>query len=145
MFLPFEMREPGQIRVRNWRSWLLCAPPYDRNATPRVAFVAYEHNDVLGFVAVKHDSIYAGYRADITGPFVLPNYRRRGIGKALMRRAAEWLNQDGIDRATVDCYLHDPTRPFFHRMGGFVIASADDEPGAVVTFGLSQMLELSST
>ncbi len=143
-FLPEELREPGHIKPRNWRAWLTCAPPYDRHPTPRIAFAAYEHNDVMGFIACMHDSLFAGYRVDIAGLYVLPRYRRRGIGGMLLVRVARWLQEDGINRVTVDCFAHDPTRAFFGRMGGFVIASISDnnDPAAIITYGLANMREL---
>jgi len=145
-FLPEGSREPGHVRPRHWRSWLLCAPPYDRHPTPRMAFLAYENNDIMGFVAAMHDSIFAGYRADIAGLYVLPRYRRRGIGGMLLVRMARWLQEDGINRVTADCYLQDSTRGFFDRMGGVIIASVSDEtdPAAKITYGFANLRELAA-
>jgi len=145
-FLPPELCDPGQIRPRQWRAWLKCAPPFDRHPTKRLAYVAYEHSDILGFIAVMHDSIFAGYRADIAGLYVIPQYRREGIGTALLVKAALWLHEDGIDRVTVDCYAHDPTRAFFDRNGGVVISSMSDEsdPAARITYGFDNMKELAA-
>jgi GNAT superfamily N-acetyltransferase len=145
-FLPPDLRDPGQIRPRQWRAWLKCAPPFDRHPTKRLAFVAYEHSDILGFIAVMHDSIFAGYRADIAGLYVTPQYRREGIGTTLLVRAAQWLHEDGIDRVTVDCFAHDPTRAFFDRLGGVVIASISDESdiAARITYGFDNLRELAA-
>lgn len=144
-FLPLELHDPGQIRPRQWRAWLNCSPPYDRHPTPRTAFVAYEHSDILGFIAIMHDSLFGGYHADIAGLFVLPKYRREGIGGALLIAAARWLQHDGIGRVTVDCYAKDPTRSFFDRFGGVVIASTNDEsPAATITYGFANLKELAA-
>jgi GNAT superfamily N-acetyltransferase len=145
-FLPPELCDPGHIKPRQWRAWLRCDPPYDRHPTKRLAFVAYEYTDILGFIAVMHDSIFAGYRADMAGLMVIPNCRREGIGTKLLVRAARWLQEDGIDRATVDCYAHDPTRGFFDRNGGVVIASISDESdrAAKITFGFDNIKELAA-
>ncbi|HVT83057.1 MAG TPA: GNAT family N-acetyltransferase [Phycisphaerae bacterium] len=145
-FLPAALRDPGQIRPRLWRQWVLCHPPFDRHPTRRSVLVAYEHSDVLGFIAVMHDSLYGGYRADIAGLFVLPKYRRLGIGTALLVRGARWLQEDGITRVTADGYARDPSRGFFERMGGVVIARTgeEDDPAAVVTFGFANFKELAA-
>jgi GNAT superfamily N-acetyltransferase len=146
-FLPQLLRDPGQSRPRAWRPWILCHPPFDRQPTPRAVFVAYEHSDILGFVAAMHDSLFGGYRADVAGLFVLPRYRRRGIGTALLVRAARWLQEDGISRVTADCHARDPSRGFFERMGGVVIANTgagEDDPMAVVTFGFVNFRELAA-
>ena len=111
-----------------------------------MAFVAYENNDIMGFVAAMHESVFAGYRADIAGLYVVPRYRRRGIGGMLLVRIARWLQEDGINRVTADCYLHAPTRGFCDRMGGVVIASVSDEsdPAAKITYGFANLRELAA-
>jgi GNAT superfamily N-acetyltransferase len=78
--------------------------------------------------------------------FVLPKYRREGIGGALLIAAARWLVNDGIARATVDCFAKDPTRTFFDRLGGVVIASNTDEddPAAMITYGFANLKELAA-
>lgn len=145
-FLPEDLREPGHVRPRQWRAWLKCEPPFDRHPTTRAAFVAYEFSDILGFIAVMHDSIFAGYRADIAGLYVTPHYRRLGIASALLVRVAKWLHEDGIDRVTVDCFAHDPTRAFFDRLGGVVISSTSDETdrAARITYGFANLKELAA-
>ena len=74
----------------------------------------------------------------------MPHSRRQGIGTAVLVRAAQWLQEDGIDRVTVDCYGHDPTRAFFDRLGGVVIASASDDEDltARITYGFANLREL---
>jgi hypothetical protein len=57
-FLPMNLHDPGILRPRQWRAWLTCSPPFDRHPTQRTAFVAYEHSDILVFIAVMHDSIF---------------------------------------------------------------------------------------
>jgi GNAT superfamily N-acetyltransferase len=145
-FLPPALSDPGLIRPRQWRAWLNSAPPYDRHPTPRLGFVAYEHSDILGFICCMHDSLFAGYRADIAGLYVLPRFRRFGIGSALLIRTAQWLQEDGIDRVTADCYSHDPTRQFFDRMGGVVIASTSDDAdlAAKITYGFANLKALAA-
>ena len=143
-FLPLEMRDPGIIRPRQWRAWINCAAPYDRHPTPRRGFLAYEHSDILGFIAVMHDSLYAGYGADCAGLYVLPKYRREGIGTRLLVEASRWLMEEGITRMTADCYAKDPSRRFFERLGAFVIASNADEENtaAVITYGFANLKEI---
>ncbi len=147
VFLPPSLRDPGQSRPRPWRQWVLSHPPFDRHPAPRAVFVAYEHNDTHGFVAVMHDSLFGGYRADVAGLFVLPRHRRKGIGTALLVRAARWLQEDGISRVTAGCYARDPNRGFFDRMGGVVIANTSasgDDPAAIMTFGFVNFRELAA-
>jgi GNAT superfamily N-acetyltransferase len=146
LFLPPELRDPGQFKPRLWKAWLRCDPPFDRHPSKRAAFLAYEHSDILGFVSVMHDSIFAGYRADIAGLMVVPTSRRERVGTKLLVKAAQWLQEDGIDRVTVDCFAHDPTRDFFDRNGGVVIASISDDsdPAAKITYGFANLRELAA-
>ena len=83
-------RGRGRGYPRNWRAWLACAPPFDRHPTLRRIFVAFDHSDVLGFIACSHDSMYAGYRAEVAALYVAPRHRRQGIGRRLFRAAAAW-------------------------------------------------------
>ena len=141
-FLPESDRAPGLSR--QWRAWLQCSPPFDRHPSIRRAFVAFDHADIFGFIAVSHDSMYAGYRADVAGLYVLPRYRRRGFGRALLTAAAHWLVPDGITRLTLTGYQRDATRPFGERLGGFVIHSPSDEtdPRGLITFGFANLAEI---
>jgi GNAT superfamily N-acetyltransferase len=145
-FLPTELRDPGLIRPRDWRAWLRCDPPFDRHPTKRLAYLAYEHTDTLGFIAVMHESIFGGYGADVAGLFVVPQYRRAGTGTKLLVRAARWLQEDGIERMTADCFAHDASREFFEHNGGVVIASISDDsdPAARITYGFANLKELAA-
>lgn len=128
---------------RPWRAWLGCAPPFDRHPSLRRIFVAYEHNDLLGFIACAHDSVYAGYRADVAGLYVTPRLRRRGIARRLLQAAAEWLMHDGISRMTMIAAADDGARPFGTRLGGFVIDSPQEAaPGKILTLGFANLAEL---
>jgi len=108
--------------------------------------VAYEHSDILGFIVCMHDSLFGGYRADIAGLYVLPRYRREGIGSVLIVKAAQWLQEDGIDRVTASCYARDPSRGFFDRMGGVAIAATqeDSDPAGIITFGFVNVKQLAA-
>ncbi len=108
--------------------------------------MAFEHNDILGFITVMHGSLFGGYLADIAGLYVLPRHRRHGIGGLLMAQAARWLKPNEISRVTAVAFAHDPTRSFYARLGGFVISSAMDEsdPGAMSTYGFSNFKELAA-
>jgi GNAT superfamily N-acetyltransferase len=145
-FLPPEMYDPGKLHPRNWRAWMRSEPPFDRHPTPRKAFLAYQHSDIMGFVACMHDSLFGGYQADIAGLFVLPKFRRQGVGTILVVKAAQWLQEDCIDRMTVSCYAHDPSRTFFDRLGGVAISTVQDDSdvSALITYGFVNVKELAA-
>jgi len=144
-FLPLDIR--NTTKPRPWRAWMLCDPPFNRNPTRRLVYLAYDVNDILGFAAVEQDSIYAGYRSDLSALYVLPRYRGRGIARALMIHVSRWLFHDGITRMTAPCFAHEPTREFFDRMGGFVIGGADAtaEATSIITYGFTNVMEMAGT
>jgi GNAT superfamily N-acetyltransferase len=144
-FLPEEELGGGRgMGPRMWRAWLQCAPPFDREPSVRRAFAAFDQADIFGFIAVSHDSMYAGYRADVAGLHVLPRYRRRGIGRLLVKATARWLVADGITRMTLTGYERAGTRGFGERLGGFVIDSPSgaEAGGRLITFGFTNLAEM---
>jgi len=143
-YLPEEMRF---ARPRLWRPWLQCNPPFNRNPSVRRIYVAFQHTDILGFVAAAHDSLYGGYDSHIHGLYVLPRYRRQRIGFALLHFMAVWLDNEGLSRATVDTFAGDPTRQFFHRRGAFVISTSEGtpDPASIITYGFPDLRQLAVT
>ena len=63
-------------------------------------------NDIKVFVAIKNDQpvgyvycqIHSDNRASIRNISVLPNYRKRGVGSALMARALDFLRKNRVQR-----------------------------------------------
>ena len=60
-------------------------------------FVAVEDNNICGFIHVeRYNTLYSETLANILGLAVSSEYRRKGIGKALMDRAEKWAMENGI-------------------------------------------------
>ncbi len=138
-FLPEEKR--AAMHPRQWRQWMLNVAPFHHPQTPRRAFVAYDWNNIWGFAAVRHDSNFAGFGADMTGIFVLPKYQKLGAGRALLVQVARWLAIDEIYTLTVDSYASGPGGDFFEHLGGRPIERwGDDE--AWITYGFNNLREI---
>lgn len=65
---------------------------------PKTSFVAYEDGQLTGAVLCGHD----GRRGYIYHTVVLPEYRRRGIGSALVEAAVNALKEEGITRVCLN-------------------------------------------
>ena len=61
-------------------------------------FVAEMSGEIVGYVhACDYDLIYAPHMKNILGIAVSSEYRRRGIGKALLTAVEEWAHETGAD------------------------------------------------
>lgn len=137
-------QQRAAMTPRGWREWLLNEPPFHHPQSFRRCFLAYDWNNIFGFAAVRHQSNYAGFAADLSGLFVVPRNQRQGVGRALLVAAARWLAVDEIYTMTVDCYAAGPGGGFLERMGGRVIDrwSATDGPEDYITFGFNNLREI---
>ena len=118
-------------RARDWPAWLENRPPFARANCPKRIELALRDGSVIGFAAVRHGSNFEGFGADLTGLFILPEFQRRGIGRMLLRRAAEWLHPSGVEGLAVDVVAANPACRFYECLEGSVIA----EWLVVVQFG----------
>lgn len=96
-------------------SWPNHQPPYDFG--PELAHAlayacAYAGDELIGFVRLAWDG---GVHAFLLEPTVRPDYRRRGIGRALVERALSHIRAHGISIVHVD-YLPDK-RGFYEACG----------------------------
>ncbi len=97
-------------------SWTANLATYTlRDAIP-TAFVAIEGISPVGSVSlVKHDmSIYAELSPWLSGLYVRPEFRRQGIGAALVKRVVKAAAELGVDRLYL--YTH-PAPQFYARLG----------------------------
>jgi GNAT superfamily N-acetyltransferase len=57
----------------------------------------------------------------IEGIFVKPDYRRRGVGRALVAAAEEWAASRGCTEMALDCLFDNSASELFHRKLGYCI------------------------
>lgn len=77
--------------------------------------VAVIDGKIVGTVLAGHD----GRRGFIHHMAVLPEYRRRGIGRALAQKAIEKIKAEGIDKTHIFCYKNNETGQSFWSNFGF--------------------------
>jgi aminoglycoside 6'-N-acetyltransferase I len=94
---------------------------------PMAIFISEDrHNTVTGFVEVGIRSHADG--CDIACPvgfiegwFVHENFRRQGIGRALMRSAEQWAQEQGCTEIASDTWIEDDRSQRAHQALGFEI------------------------
>ena len=68
------------------------------NVKTDMILVAEKNGDVVGYIhAVDYDLLYAPHYKNIMGIAVLPEYRRQGIGKALLSAIEKWASETGAE------------------------------------------------
>lgn len=77
--------------------------------------VAVTDGKIVGTVLAGHD----GRRGFIHHMAVLPEYRRRHIGRKLAKRAIERIAAEGIDKTHIFCYQNNQTGQNFWSSFGF--------------------------
>jgi GNAT superfamily N-acetyltransferase len=90
---------------------------------PRIEhLLVYEDVGIDGFVhIVLEDKANLGAAAHINLLYVIPTKYGRGIGRQLMRAAAEWLAERVDGPIVLSAYELNAYRHFYARMGGDVV------------------------
>lgn len=99
------------IRREDW-ACLLC---YDGEQAVGFAELSLRRDYVEG-----SDSSPVGY---LEGVYVLPEYRRQGVAKALLACAERWAAQKGCTQMASDCALGNDDSLQFHLGSGFAEAN----------------------
>ena len=81
---------------------------------PDTSFVAIEEGRIIGIILAGHD----GRRGYIHHTAVLPEYRRKGIGKALLENAMKALEAQGISKVALVVFVrNEDGNAFWENMG----------------------------
>ena len=94
---------------------------------PRIEhLLVFEDDAVEGFVhIVCEDKAELGAAAHINLLYVSPSRFGRGIGRQLMRAAAEWLEAQSTGAIVLSAYALNPYRHFYARLGGVAVKTAE--------------------
>ncbi len=87
------------------------------NRNPQTCFVAAEEEKIVGAIMVGSD----GRRGYIYHTAVHPDYRRRGIGKALVERTLQALKEIGIHKVAMVVFRSNLDGNLFWEKLGFTI------------------------
>ena len=105
---------PGGVRLNTIIGWNQTAADWERflAASPDGCFVMEEANKIVGTSAtISYDDKFAW----IGMVLVDPDYRNRGIGTTLLRRAVEYLEAAGIPTLKLDAT--PAGKPLYEKMG----------------------------
>lgn len=81
--------------------------------------VAETGGRLLGWAAVEiRTLLVSGRKAELMGLVVAPEARRRGVGRALVQAAEDWVRAQGLDRMGLRSNtLRAESHPFYERLG----------------------------
>ena len=106
------LRQTTGVRLREADSPAAIQRYLERN--PGLSFVAEESGQPVGCIMSGHD----GRRGYLQHLAVLPAFRRRGIGQALVGRCIERLANFGILKSHIDVLIdNEPAATFWSKLG----------------------------
>jgi L-amino acid N-acyltransferase YncA len=111
--------------IRNWQERLT-------EAEGPVVFVAEDEAGIFGFAAggkIVHP--VNGFDGELGAIYLLATHQQRGAGASLTRRIAGALVERGFRSMAVWVLKENPSRRFYERMGGELVAEQGIEIGGV--------------
>lgn len=111
-------RKFGKVGGRDWKFRKARHITWDIEANPEGIFVAEEGGRPIGYITTRLDhETRIGWIPNLA---VLPEHRRRGIGKALMERALKYLKEKGMEMAKIETLEQNEVGKKFYPKVGFV-------------------------
>ena len=108
----------GKVGGRDWKFRKARHIIWDIEANPEGIFVAEEDGEPVGYVTTRPDhETKIGWIPNLA---VLPEHRRKGIGKALMDRALDYLKEKGMEMAKIETLEQNEVGKRFYPKVGFV-------------------------
>ena len=83
-------------------------------------FVADAPEGIVGRLSVARDSHPACFHVADLGLMVAADYRRRGVGRALLEAAVEWARDSGVRKLELHVFPHNEPAIALYESFGFV-------------------------
>ena len=130
----------NRTKDKMWRKQLM-------NMIEENIFLIAERNnhEIVGFVIGGLErSKHPNYEGELMGIYILEDYQRQGIGKALIRRVVKELIKMGINNMLVWVLENNPYRAYYDTLGGKVVDKKEHEnlKLSVVAYGYDDLKEL---
>jgi RimJ/RimL family protein N-acetyltransferase len=93
-----EWRSPGE--ERRYLRWL-------RHHSDAAVFVAEENGAIVGRLSISRDAHPASEHVADLGLMVAREFRRRGVGTALMEEAERWARELGVRKLELHVFPHN--------------------------------------
>ena len=92
-----------------------------RALAARIGYIAVASNVVIGYIA-GHDTQRLNCEGEVQYLYVKPEYRRQGVGTALLEQLAAWFHLRGKRRVCVNVNADSPpAAPFYLSSGAGAI------------------------
>lgn len=75
-------------------------------------------NEVVGFACGSSQNEDSEFDGTISAIYILENNQRQGIGKQLVRKMAEKLTEDKVDKMIIWALEENPSCKFYKKIGG---------------------------
>ena len=84
-------------------------------------FIAYDGKKMVGYAngGAKEYSYRNKRYFEIENIGVIPNYKRKGIGKRLLQKILDWTKSRNFERIHLNCYIKNQEALKFYRKLGF--------------------------
>ena len=84
------------------------------------AFVAIQEQKIIGWIGVSYKiSLESPPLCEIHGLVVNEQYRNRGVGKILIKKAQQWTRDKGINKLRLRCNIKRADAILFYQNYGF--------------------------
>src|SRR5262245_16822492 len=90
-------------------------------------FVAVEDGTVAGVAVIREVSEGHEFSSELDAIYVSPRMQRRGIGRRLVQRVVQWLDDRGNRSMLVWVLRDNPYRRFYEALGGELLNQHRDE------------------
>ena len=105
----------GWRGVAEERRYLRALRRYDHAAV----FVAEADGRIVARLSIARDQHPASYHVADLGMMVAPDYRRQGIGRALLEQAVEWARGAGVRKLELHVFPHNEPAIKLYESFGF--------------------------
>ena len=87
--------------------------------------VAVADRRIVGYICAGPNTDQPkAYDAEVYEIFVMEKYQGMGIGRKLLRAAAQWFEEEELSSVLIWCWEDNPHRAFYEALGGRIVHSA---------------------
>ena len=80
--------------------------------------LAEENGNIVGFILVEVSTVYKG-SASIIDLFIVEDFRAQGLGKKLMEKGMQWLQEHGVKKVRVSAHKSNAAAIHLYKEFGF--------------------------